>query len=240
MTVSSSKVRGTLLYASAAALVVLAATACAPSRQTRGPVAESGFLRDYSQLKPGKEGQAKLVYINPNVDWSHYTALMFESVTLWPGKDGKLASLPPKDQQMLADRLYKAVYDAVSKEIKMVKAPGPGVMRARVALTEAEPTNVPLNAIATVVPQLRMLTTITGLAADTALTVGSATVEGDVTDSMTGQRLAAFVDERVGQRSVQAFGTWSQVQAAFDHWGQQFASRLAQLRSGGTTTDVPQ
>jgi hypothetical protein len=217
----------------ASMLLVLAVAACAPSRQPRGEVAESGFLRDYSQLKPGKEGQAKLVYINPHVNWSSYTAMQFESVTLWPGENGGLANLSPQDQQMLADRLYKAVYDAVSKEIKMVNAPGPNVMRVRVALTEAKPTNVVLNAVATVVPQLRTLSTIVGLAANTSMTVGSATVEGDVTNSVTGERLAAFVDERIGQRSVQAFGTWSQVQAAFDHWGQQFAQRLAQLRSGG-------
>ena len=214
-------------------LLIVALAACAPSRQPRGEVAESGFLRDYSQLKPGKEGQCKLLYINPNVNWASYTAMHFESVTLWPGKDGGLANLSPEDQQMLADRLYKAVYEALSKDIKMVNGPGPGVMRGRIALTEAKPTNVVLNAVATVVPQIRTLTTITGLAANTALTVGSGTIEGDVTDSLTGQRLAACVDERVGQRSVQAFGTWSQVQAAFDHWGQQFADRLAQLRSGG-------
>ena len=212
----------------------LAVLACAPSRQPRGPVVESGFLRDYSQLQPGKEGQCKQIYINPNVNWSSYTGMMFESVTLWPGKNGGLAKLSPEDQQMLADRLYKAVYDAVSKEIQMVNSPGPRVMRARAALTEAEPTNVPLNAVATVVPQLRMLSTVVGLAATTSLTVGSATIEGDVTDSLSGRRLAACVDERIGQRSVQAFGTWSQVQAAFDHWGQQFAQKLAQLRSGQT------
>ena len=220
--------------AAVSTLLALAAVACAPSRQSRGPVAESGFLRDYSQLKPGKEGQCERVYINPNANWRSYTGMMFESVTLWPGKNGGLANLSPQDQQMLADRLYRAVYDAVSKDIKMVNVPGPGVMRARVALTEAEPTDVPLNAVATVVPQLRTLSTIAGLAANTSLTVGSATIEADVTDSMSGRRLAACVDERIGQRSVQAFGTWSQVQAAFDHWGQQFAQRLAQLRGGGT------
>jgi len=228
----SSPVRGSWTYVATSILLTLAVTACAPSRQPRGEVAESGFLRDYSQLQPGKPGQAKLVYINPDVDWSRYTAAKFESVTVWPGQDGRLASLSPEDRQMLADRLYMALYDALSKEIKMVDLPGPGVMEVRVALTEAKPTNVVLNAAATIVPQLRVASTLLGLAANTALTVGSATIEGDVRDSLTYERLAAFVDERVGQRSVQAFGTWSQVQAAFDHWGQQFAERLAQLRSG--------
>ena len=153
-------------------------------------------------------------------------------MTLWPGKDGKLASLSPEDQQMLADRLYQAVYEAVSKDMKMVTAPGPGVMRVRVALTEADSTNVVLNAVATIVPQIRTVSTLAGLAANTSLTVGSASVEGEVTDSLTRARLAAFVDERIGQRSLQGLGTWSQVQAAFDHWGQQLAERLAELRSG--------
>jgi hypothetical protein len=213
-------------------LLGLAIAGCAASRQPRGEVEPSGFLRNYSQLEPGKDGQAKLVYINPVVDWAGYTAMQFESVTLWPGKEGHLASLSPEDQQMLADRLYQAVHDAVSKEIKMVSAPGPGVMRVRVALTEADSTNVVLNAVATVVPQIRTVSTLVGLAANTSMTVGSASVEGEVLDSLTNQRLAAFVDERVGQRSLRGLGTWSQVQAAFDHWGEQFAERLAQLRSG--------
>ena len=131
---------------------------------------------------------------------------------------------------MLADRLYKAVHDALSKEIKIVTSPGPGVLRLRVALTEASSTMVVLNAVATIVPQIRTVTTLAGLAANTSLTVGSATIEGDVRDSLTQARLAAFVDKRIGQRSLQGLGTWSQVQAAFDHWGEQFANRLAELR----------
>ena len=71
-----------------------------------------------------------------------------------------------------------------------------------------------------------------GLAANTSLTVGEATIEGDVTDSVTTTRLAAFVDERIGQRSLRGLGTWSQVDAAFEHWGEQLANRLVALREG--------
>jgi hypothetical protein len=66
---------------------------------------------------------------------------------LWPGKDGKLASLSAEDQQMLADRLYQAVHDAVSKQIKVVTSPGPGVIRLLAALTEASSKNVVLNVV---------------------------------------------------------------------------------------------
>ncbi len=235
MSKRSNPAHATWASVAASLLLVLTFAACAASRQPRGAPEERGFLGDYSELEPGKRGQAGLVYINPDVDWKRYDGVQFESVTLWPGQDGGLAKLSPEDQQMLADRLYQAVHDALAKEIAIVRDPGPSVLTLRVALTEAESTKVVLNAAATIVPQIRAATTLMGLAADTSLTVGSATVEGDVRDSLSRQRIAAFVDERVGQRSLQGLGTWSQVQAAFDHWGEQFANKLAELR--GTQGD---
>jgi len=230
MSKQSNSGRATWTGVAASLLLILTLAACAASRQPRGIPEESGFLGNYSQLEPGKDDQAALVYINPDVNWKSYSAVQFESVTLWPGEDGGLASLSREDQQMLADRLYKAVHDALAKDIKIVTSPGPGVLRLRVALTEAKSTMVVLNAVATIVPQIRTVSTLTGLAANTSLTVGSATIEGDVRDSLTQERLAAFVDKRIGQRSLRGLGTWSQVDAAFDHWGEQFANRLAELR----------
>ncbi len=227
--------RSSGVWVIAGVALALALVACAPSRQARGPVERSGFLGSYEGLEPGKDGQARLVYVNPKVDWKSYTAIQLESVTLWPGQEGTLAKLSPEDQKMLADRLYQALHDAMAKESLMVTAPGPGVMRVRAALTEAKGTNVPLNAVATVIPQIRTLAALTALAADTSMTVGAANAEVEVTDSLTGERLAAAVDARVGQRSVQAFGTWSQVQAAFDAWGQQFNKRLLELRGSPAT-----
>jgi hypothetical protein len=86
------------------------------------------------------------------------------------------------------------------------------------------------DAAATIVPQIRAVTTLGGLAANTSLTVGSATIEGDVRNSLSQERLAAFVDERICQHSLRGLGTWSQVDAAFAHWGEQFANRLAELQ----------
>jgi hypothetical protein len=216
-------------------LLITLSVGCAGSRQPRGSVVESGFLGNYAQLEPGKSGQAKLVYFAPDVDWNSYHAILLDSVTLWPGKDGSLAKISPEDQQRLANTLYKDLHVELAKHNEIVKHPGPGVLRIRAALTEASPTNVPLNAVATFIPQIRTVTTITGLAANTALTVGEVSGEVDITDSLTGRRLAAAVDKRVGQRSVKALGTWSQVDAAFDAWAKQLADRIAALKAGKET-----
>lgn len=232
MSKRSNSSRITLLGVAASISLALVLSACAASRQPRGTPEESGFLDDYGELEKGKSGQMALVYFAPGVDWKSYTAVIFESVTLWPGPDGHLAALSPEDQKMLADYLYTSVHDALAKVTTLTTTPGPGVMRLRVALTEAKATRVLMNAVATIVPQIRTVTTITGLAANTSLTVGGATIEGEVTDSVTHDQLGAFVDERIGQRSMRGLGTWSQVDAAFDHWGEQLANRLVALQQG--------
>jgi hypothetical protein len=44
---------------------------------------ESGFLGDYTELKHNPDYAAALVYINPGAQWSQYTSIQLDSVTLW-------------------------------------------------------------------------------------------------------------------------------------------------------------
>ena len=108
---------------------------------------------------------------------------------------------------------------------------GPSVLRLRAALTQAKGANVPLKTITTIVPQLRMATMVGGLAADTAVTVGSATVEAEVLDSITHERLIAVVDQRAGNKTL---GTmlkkWGDVEKACEYWAEQ--AKVALLRIG--------
>ncbi len=65
------------------AIVLLAAiglVGCAASGMK--DVEQSGFLQDYSQLKPGTDDQAALVYMKPGVDFKSYSKIMFERVTV--------------------------------------------------------------------------------------------------------------------------------------------------------------
>jgi hypothetical protein len=205
--------------------------ACAPTRQPRGAAEPSGFLGDYSKLEKGPEGGAKLLYVNPKAELSRYGDVQLDSVTMWNTRE--LAKLPRDVQEQLVARLYKSLHDALEKDYRIVDTPGPGVMRVRAALTEAEPSNVPLDVVATFLPQARMLGGVVGLSADSALTVGKAAVEVEITDALSGTRLVAAVDERVGARSASGVtNKWSDVQEAFDYWAERLRSRLQELRSG--------
>ena len=131
---------------------------------------------------------------------------------------------------MLTDTLYKALYDELGKTFTLAERAGPDTLRMRVALTQAKGAIVPLRAITTIVPQLRVVSTIVGLSADVAVTVGTATVEMEVRDSITGRRLAAAVDSRAGNKALfttRTFTKWGDVEAAEQYWSQRVAWQLA-------------
>jgi len=205
--------------------------ACAPTRQSRGPVQTSGFLRDYSILEPGKDDQAKLRYVDPHAQFANYQAVIVDSVTLWSGPE--LQKLKPDVKQGLVDHAYKALVDSLSKSFRITTVPGHDTLRVRAAITEATGSAVLPDVVSTVIPQVRLLGTIVGLAADSAVTVGEASGEIEVTDSLTDQVLAAGVDRRVGQRSVRGvFSKWDDVDEAWNVWAEMLRARLVEAGAG--------
>lgn len=225
---SVRKLQGALALALLGSLLV---SGCAQTRQSRS-VKERGFLKDYSQLRKGRGDEAELIYVNKSAGFSKYKRVHLDHVTLWAkGDDSKLAKLSHDEQQMLTDYFYNALHKAVSKEYPMTDGSGPDVMRIRAAITEAEGANVALNAITTIIPQLKLVSTLGGRAADVALMVGTASFEGEITDSQSGERLVAVVDRRVGTKTYKGmFSSWSDTEAAFDAWAGATAKRLKSLR----------
>ena len=166
-------------------LCVALLAACAPTRQPRGEVTTSGFLKDYSILEPGKDDQAKLRYVNPNADFSQYQAVLVDSVTMWSGP--KLSKLDPKVKQALVDSAYTSLVTELGKSFTIAKVPGHGTLRLRAAIT----------------------------------------------DSLTGELLAAGVDRRIGQRSLQGvFGKWNDVEEAWAFWAERVRAVLVQSGAG--------
>ena len=208
--------------------VSLVLAACETTRQTRS-AKPAGFLGDYSQLRKGEGKEAQLVYINSAAPWSKYRAIMIDSVTLW--HSDKTAKIAPEDAQRLTDSLYAQLHKQLSQDYQIVNTPGPGVLRLRAAITEAIGADVVANAATTIVPQLKVITTVGGMAADSRVFAGQAGVEAELTDSLSGDRLAAAVDERVGAKTIRGgLGEWSQVDQAFEFWAERLRQRLAELR----------
>ncbi len=47
----------------------------------------TGFLGDYSQLKPGRGDQARLIYIDRDANFARYESVIVDRVVAWGGAD---------------------------------------------------------------------------------------------------------------------------------------------------------
>jgi hypothetical protein len=85
---------------------------------------------------------------------------------------------------------------------------GPGVAKLTVALTDATSATPVLRTISVIVPQAHALNLIKAGLTGTYMFVGSATGETKLTDSVTGQLLAAWADQRFGTAAVRNATVW--------------------------------
>ncbi|CAA6677305.1 MULTISPECIES: DUF3313 domain-containing protein [unclassified Lentimonas] len=209
-----------LLIAAASALL----SGCASPAKT---VVETGFLDNYSQLRDGEKGEARYVYIDHRSNFTKYTKVNIMPVTIWRSDDSEMDELPPEVAQKLANDLHTAVYNEISKDYEIVDTTGPDTLLLRVALTEAVGANSVMNTVSTVVPVGLVVSEADKVISGSHPFVGKASIEVELLDSDTGERLAAAVDGRDG--SIGFGAKWTQVEKAFNFWAEKMRDRLKRL-----------
>lgn len=213
--------------------LALALGACAPTKQSSDFKLADGFLPKPAMLKPGKEDQAALVYIDPTVNFPSYGMILIEPVMVWTTPGTTFDKVPAEQRQAMANDLYAHLNKKISEVCDVVNAPGPGVMRIRVALIDAEQSDPVANTISTYIPQAHVLNLLSAYTFNGGVGVftGSATAEGYATDSVTGQVLWEGADKRAGSNAIgtDTLNSWEDVYNTFDAWSDKFAKRLIAL-----------
>jgi hypothetical protein len=223
----SKRMRNLLVFG----VLALAIVGCDTTHQARG-VKPTGFLANYSQLQEGAEGQALLVYVNPRTHFAIYDKVIIDPIAIWFVRNPDLIKVPPTELRNVAGYLHKAMTDQLKGDYQIVKKPGPGVMRLRLAIVEAKGSRVALDTLSNILPPMVLITATTRLAGGTHLFVGKAGIEAELVDSVTGARLAAAIDRRAGRKVFRGkFGTWNDVKEAHDYWAERLRKRLADLRA---------
>jgi hypothetical protein len=219
------------LLAACAIALLFTVTSCSTTEHARS-VTESGFLGDYSQLKPGKE--AKLVYVDRSVDWNKYHAVYIEPVELWHSDDpdSKLGKLSQEDQELLVNFFYTSLHTNLARDFHLADQRGPDVLVIHCAITEAKKSRPVANLVTTIIPYGRAANLAKKVVFGSGVGVGEAQVEGEFLDGATGQRIAAVVDRRVGTKALRSKfdGTWGDVKRIMDYWSEHLDERMVELR----------
>ena len=97
----------------------------------------SGFLGDYSELKPNTNMEgAMLTYLNPDAMKSlrRYVACIVDPVEVYVSTDADESSIPEMGREAVANYFQHALALAVSDAYPVVDSPGPLVLRVRAAV----------------------------------------------------------------------------------------------------------
>jgi len=192
------------------------------------PKEYSGFLVDYSQLKPGPKGGVAMVYRKQGVDFKKYNKIMLDHVVFYLKDDAENKGIDPVEMAELSEKFHKSAIDGLGDAYPLVDKPGPDVMRIRVAITDLELPSHTANTINTILPVGPSISTVKKGATGKGPAVGEISMEFEFLDSETNQRIAAGVDRRAGGKidSMNKLGT---AEDAFKFWAQRLRMRLDEV-----------
>lgn len=201
----------------------MVAAGCA-SKQVR----HSGFLENYPEFKPGPKGGADFVYMKEGVDFSVYNKIMMNHVVLYFEDNAEYKGIHPVELAEMSNAFHKAITDNLQGAYPLVAEPGPDVMRLRFAITDVVANKPGMGAISTVMPIGLALSTVKKGVTGTHTGVGQASIEVEILDSMTNERIGAAIDTRHGGK-IEGFTKWGAVKGSFEFWAKRLRTWLDEI-----------
>ena len=201
---------------------VLLCTCLAASIAWAAGPSYSGFLDDYSGLEPDPDRAGAMRYVKAGVDLSKYTKLAITPVEIWYDPNSKYKGIAPDDLKLLADSFCDLIVKELEPDYPVVGTAGPDVLGVRMAIANVQ-LKKKKRTILNYTPAGFALYTLKD-AAGANVILDDATVEIELVDSTTGERLAALVDQ---QKATSAKGkaSWSKLEKALTFYAQRFRQR---------------
>lgn len=140
-------------------------------------VTQSGFLAQYTHLKPVSADDRTLQYQKTATDFHRYGSVLIDDVALQL-PPAQAATLDPGLLAQARADYRTALVQAFSKQYRITTAMAPGTLRVRAAITGLKPSDPALNA-ATIL--------LIG-----PLSNGGVSTEAEVVDAASGEQLAAL------------------------------------------------
>lgn len=193
---------------------------------------KSGFLGSYEGLKPGPKGGADWVYFKEGVNFSKYNNVIFDEVTFFLKDNAKYKGIKPDDIKELTEAFNDAVRENIGKSYPLVDTPGPDTMRIRAAITDIEPSKPGVSAVSTVLPIGLGISMIKKAATGRHTGVGETSMEMEVLDSQSNERIAAAIDSFSGSK-VSGIKKWGSADEAFKFWTERIRMRLDEVHGKG-------
>jgi len=212
----------------------------------------SGFLSDYSKLKPVSADSKAMRYMNPQADMKKYKKILLERIMVVLKNDAEYKAIDPDEMKALTDYFREAIVRELGDAYPLVNEPGPDVLRIRIAIADLVPTKAEMSVVMVAVPFATLPDLASGAVskggAGSAPYLGHTAIEGEALDSITLEQLYAYVEDRypkkydvdmsegAGKAVTKGYGqyfksykAWSYTKDAFDYWAKKLRTRLDEI-----------
>ncbi|MHC4429835.1 MAG: DUF3313 domain-containing protein, partial [Planctomycetota bacterium] len=176
----------------------------------------SGFLADYSMLKPDpEEKESRLIYKNPDYALADFSGLKLGPLVFFLHPAGEPEEIDKEKAAKMAE--LAKTFDTVLREelgkagVNLVDEPGSGILHCRLAITNLGRTKTGMR----ILPQTRLM----------GAGRGGAAMEGECVDGGSGEIVWQVVKEDKGARKS-GVSTWAGAESAIRSWARQLATRI--------------
>ena len=201
-------------------LSVLLLTGCA----TKMEVTHTGFLANYDQLVPSKTIKGMHIYKNEAVNIKEtYSKIMIAPVEILLAPQAQ-EKFKDEEEQRLTAYFHESLEKKLSKQFELTDTAGPGVLLLRTAITDILPNKVYLN--------LHWSTTLIGAG------IGGASIEAELIDTQSKERLLAFIDAKKGKKLkyTKGLSKWGHTKEVLDKWADILVENLSELEMAPEAT----
>jgi hypothetical protein len=212
------------------AMVLLAAALTAGPTWAEGSKSQvSGFLGDYSKLAAVADRPGTMLYLDKSGDYRAYTKVMFDPVEVILVPNPEYKGIQPDALKRMTDSFLSAFSKSLAPDYQVVAAPGPDVLRVRMAITGVQPA--PTDMSATDFIPIKAIFNAARAAGGGSPRVAEMTGEMEVLDAQ-GKRIAAATATRKGEATLAqgAQVTWKEMDPIVQYWAKGFRQRLDELR----------
>ncbi len=211
------------------AVIALAICGCASTLQgDMEDVKFSGFLKDYSQLKPGGDDRAGYVYVAPGLSLAAYKRICIQPPQAYITAEQR-EEIGEEDLTYILSSLDAAFREELGENWEITDKPAADTLVLRMAISNAGDATGALTPFTRLIPWGRLLSRGVQVVSGEFINQGEVTGEMELTDAK-GVRLAAAVDRRVGGNNpLNMFSDWGDVKDVFSYWGEKIAERLEEF-----------
>ena len=184
----------------------------------------SGFLDDYSGLKADSDRSGAMVYRKEGVSLGSYDKIVISPIEIFYHPDSKYKGVSPDEMKVLTDTFATVITNELEPEYPVVNSSGKGVLVVRLAITNLKMKKKKRSLLG-YMPIGAALTAIQGMAGKRII-LADATIEAELLDGVSGERLGTLVDSLAESVSKKDKPSWASLEQALTFYAKRFRSRL--------------